>query len=138
MKGVQRSVTPEAFSAGTTAKVSSGYFVFQSCAEAAEMVKASAMPASKIRRLIMTSPVGVGDKIGRLQTGNRPRFAYAILKPRRLCRAPGWTAQRVHYRAPRPSPHRLRDRRVRGRYDRSGRRAHLQTRPGRKPCRSAG
>jgi hypothetical protein len=51
-------VTPEAFSAGTTAKVSSGYFVFQSCADAAEAVNASAAaPARMIRRLIMTFPV---------------------------------------------------------------------------------
>src|SRR6266404_2082368 len=56
--GVQRSVTPEAFSAGTTAKVNSGYFVFQSCADAAEAVNASAAaPASMLRRLIMTFPV---------------------------------------------------------------------------------
>src|SRR3979409_2486502 len=56
--GVQRSVTPEAFSAGTTAKVNSGYLVFQSCAEAPEAVKASAAaPARMMRRLIMTFPV---------------------------------------------------------------------------------
>src|SRR6185312_10622971 len=53
---VQRSVTPEAFSAGTTAKVSSGYLPFQSCAEA-EAVKASAAaPARTIRRVIMVKP----------------------------------------------------------------------------------
>src|SRR3982075_4640562 len=56
--GVQRSVTPEAFSAGTTAKVNSGYLVFHSCAEAAEVVRTSAAaPARIIRRLIMTFPV---------------------------------------------------------------------------------
>src|ERR1700676_2530263 len=54
-KGVKRSVTPDAFSAGTTAKVISGYLVFQSCADAAEAVKAStAALAIRIRRLIMT------------------------------------------------------------------------------------
>ena len=58
MNGAQRSVTPEAFSAGTTAKVSSGYFDFQSCADAAVAVKASAAaPARMRRRLIMTFPV---------------------------------------------------------------------------------
>src|SRR5258708_31948409 len=64
--GVQRSVTPDAFSAGTTAKVSSGYLAFQSCAEALLAVKASAAaPAGMIRRLIMTSSFtlvsGAGD-----------------------------------------------------------------------------
>src|SRR5258706_14891465 len=53
--GVKRSVTPDAFSAGTTAKVISGYFVFQSCADAAEAVNASAAAlAITVRRLIMT------------------------------------------------------------------------------------
>src|SRR6266404_247752 len=56
--GVQRSVTPEAFSAGTTAKVNSGYLVFHSCADAADAVRASAAaPARNIRRSIMTFPV---------------------------------------------------------------------------------
>src|SRR3954463_201195 len=59
-KGVQRSVTPEAFSAGTTAKVSSGYLPFQSCAEAAEAESASAAaPAKTMRRLIMVCPLVV-------------------------------------------------------------------------------
>src|SRR5258706_11074050 len=53
--GVKRSVTPDAFSAGTTAKVISGYFVFQSCADAADAVNASiAALATSVRRLIMT------------------------------------------------------------------------------------
>src|SRR5882757_8756858 len=51
--GVQRSVTPEAFSAGTTAKVSSGYLPFQSCAEAAVVKASAAAPARTMRRLIM-------------------------------------------------------------------------------------
>src|SRR5262249_29117291 len=53
MKGAQRSVTPEAFSAGTTAKVSSGYLLFQSCADAADAENASTAAASTMRRLIM-------------------------------------------------------------------------------------
>src|ERR1700730_14908557 len=53
--GVHRSVTPDAFSAGTTAKVSSGYFVFHSCADAADAVNASsAALIMMVRRLIMT------------------------------------------------------------------------------------
>src|SRR5689334_5781050 len=60
MKGAQRSVTPEAFSAGTTAKVSSGYLPFQSCAEAVEAENASAAaPAKTMRRLIMVCPLVV-------------------------------------------------------------------------------
>jgi hypothetical protein len=50
-------VVPEAFSSGTFAKTSSGYFAFQSCADAAEAENASpAATARIIRRLIMTSP----------------------------------------------------------------------------------
>src|ERR1700722_19408114 len=65
--GVKRSVTPEPFSAGITAKVISGYFAFQSSADVAERTKASdAAPARTIRRLIMmNSPVVVKRLTGR-------------------------------------------------------------------------
>src|SRR6476620_10606374 len=69
--GVQRSVTPEAFSAGTTANVSSGYLLFQSCAEA-EAVNASATaPATTIRRVIMVSPLVVVTPCRRVQACKR-------------------------------------------------------------------
>src|SRR3954471_14152724 len=55
--GVQRSVTPEAFSAGTTAKVSSGYLAFQSCAEADAVNASAAAPARTMRRVIMMYPL---------------------------------------------------------------------------------
>src|SRR5258708_34298761 len=58
--GVQRSVTPEAFSAGTTAKVSSGYLVFQSCAEAEAVNASAAAPARTIRQVIMGNPFCLG------------------------------------------------------------------------------
>src|ERR1700738_4480005 len=76
--GVQRSVTPEAFSAGTTAKVSSGYLAFHSCAEALVAIKASAAaPARMNRRLIMSS-CGLWVVLlwvkcgGRLRARNKP------------------------------------------------------------------
>ncbi|MGY3471231.1 hypothetical protein ACVW0I_008102 [Bradyrhizobium sp. LM6.11] len=60
MNGAQRSVTPEAFSAGMTAKVSSGYLAFQSSAEA-EVVNASAAARTSLRVImIASSSVGVG------------------------------------------------------------------------------
>src|SRR6266436_7791439 len=85
--GVQRSVTPDAFSAGTTAKVISGYFVFQSCADAAETVNASAAtPAITVRRLIMTPSFRlksiVCDVRGTLY------LSAPVLRPRQPCRAP--------------------------------------------------
>src|SRR5882724_13566187 len=57
--GVQRSVTPEAFSAGTTANVSSGYFAFQSSAEADAVNANAAAPARTMRRVIMLNPLVV-------------------------------------------------------------------------------
>src|SRR5262245_28478667 len=53
MNGVKRSVTPEAFSAGTTAKVISGYLVRQSSAEADAVNENAAIAARTSRRLIM-------------------------------------------------------------------------------------
>ena len=59
-KGVKRSVTPEPFSAGMTAKVISGYLAFQSSAKT-DVVKASeAMPAITNLRFIMVHPLGLG------------------------------------------------------------------------------
>ena len=72
MKGAQRSVTPEAFSAGTTAKVSSGYLAFQSCAEADAVNASAATPARTMRRVIMMYPLVVVTLFGRLQVCNRP------------------------------------------------------------------
>src|ERR1700676_855244 len=86
-KGVKRSVTPEAFSAGTTAKVISGYLVFQCCADAAEAVNASAAaPAIMVRRLIMRpsflmlKSIACGVRKAHCGYGN------AILRLRRRCR----------------------------------------------------
>jgi hypothetical protein len=53
MNGAQRSVTPEAFSAGMTAKVSSGYLAFQSSAEAEAVNASAAAPARINLRVIM-------------------------------------------------------------------------------------
>src|ERR1700716_2148362 len=85
--GVQRSVTPEAFSAGTTAKVNSGYLVFQSCADTAGGVKGRAAALARmIRRLIMTFPVfSTSPADCRLATGH---LTYALLRPRQRCREP--------------------------------------------------
>src|SRR5581483_2310473 len=49
-KGVKRSVTPEAFSAGTTAKTSSLYWLFQSAARAVPAPVTAAAAAAPIRR----------------------------------------------------------------------------------------
>src|SRR5882757_5648639 len=71
MKGAQRSVTPEAFSAGTTAKVSSGYLAFQSCADADAVNASAAAPARTMRRVIMVCPLVVVTRfrpIAALQT----------------------------------------------------------------------
>src|SRR6186713_906471 len=84
--GVQRSVTPDAFSAGTTAKVSSGYLLFQSCAEAEAVNASTAAPARTIRRVIMVSPLVVVTPLGRLQVCNRLRCTKMTLRLRRPCR----------------------------------------------------
>src|SRR3981189_3691301 len=87
MKGAQRSVTPEAFSAGTTAKVSSGYLAFQSCADADAVNASAAAPARTMRRVIMVCPLVVVTPVGRLQVCNRLPCTEAKLKPQRRCRA---------------------------------------------------
>src|SRR5882757_6395873 len=65
--GVQRSVTPEAFSAGTTAKVSSGNLAFQSCADAEPVNASAAAPARMMRRVIMITPLVVVTPVGRAE-----------------------------------------------------------------------
>src|SRR3954471_5258498 len=84
--GVQRSVTPEAFSAGTTAKVSSGYLLFQSCAEAEAVNASAAAPARTIRRVIMVSPLVVVTPLRRLQVCNRLPYTEMTLRLRPPCR----------------------------------------------------
>src|SRR5262245_9784332 len=100
MNGAQRSVTPEAFSAGTTAKVSSGYFAFQSCAEAAVALRASAAaPASRIRRLIMGMPlVGLLRMMDRVEgrLGVHAGYLFWSAIRRRRCPAP----ESLRHRAP--------------------------------------
>src|SRR5437660_12848889 len=87
--GVQRSVTPEAFSAGTTAKVSSGYLLFQSCAEAEAVNASAAALARMIRRVIVVSPLVVVTPLRRLQVCNRlPCTENDTLRPRRRYQAP--------------------------------------------------
>src|ERR1700738_4779358 len=86
--GVQRSVTPDAFSAGTTAKVNSGYLVFHSCADAAEAVRTSAAaPARMIRRLIMTSSLS-GVEADCLGCSLNVLVRNAKLRLRQPCRKP--------------------------------------------------
>src|ERR1700738_582548 len=86
-KGVKRSVTPEAFSAGTTAKVISGYLVFHSCADAAEAANAStAALAISVRRLIMTPSFWL--KSFRLRYPQNAFAMDAILRPRQPSREP--------------------------------------------------
>src|SRR5882672_11153357 len=87
--GVQRSVTPEAFSAGTTAKVNSGYLDFQSCADAAEAANAStAALAIIVRRLIMTPSFLVCKLIALRRSQGVLVAMDAIFRPRRPCREP--------------------------------------------------
>src|SRR5215470_12689406 len=90
MNGAQRSVTPEAFSAGTTAKVSSGYLLFQSCADAADAENTSAAaPASTMRRLIMELALLLWfTRFGRSRfAAGRPVLMCRLRRLR--CRAPG-------------------------------------------------
>src|SRR6185295_4146022 len=108
--GVQRSVTPEAFSAGTTAKVSSGYLPFQSCAEAEAVKTSAAAPARTIRRVIMVSPLVVVTPLGRLQVCNRLPCTEMTLRLRQRCRVQASPQRRTPARAWHPSRHRLRDR----------------------------
>src|ERR1700716_2639298 len=135
--GVQRSVTPEAFSAGTTAKVNSGYLVFHSCAEAAEAVRArAAAPAIIIRRLIMTFPLWLqrNRPIASLQPA---AFTHAVLRLRQPCREPeflNWQNPGPRYPSLRPPQ----DRTARARYVRSAWRVCHQKQSGRTPCRSDG
>src|ERR1700736_3616053 len=134
--GVQRSVTPDAFSAGTTARVSSGYLVFHCCAEAAVAVNASAAAPARIsRRLIMMSPLLLVARrpIAGLQ---QAALTDAVLRPRRLRREPKFVNRRTRGRARCPSLRPPPDRRVHGRCDPSVRRACRRTPPCRTPCRS--
>src|SRR5882724_6505839 len=93
--GVQRSVTPEAFSAGTTAKVSSGYLLFQSCAEAEAVKTSAAALARTIRRVIMVCPLVVvtPSPIAGLQ---RLSCTEVKLRPQQRCRV----RERQHRREP--------------------------------------
>src|SRR6202035_4179282 len=59
--GVKRALRPEPFSIGMTANVISGYWVFQSSADAADTPSGSAaIPARMIRRLIMMPSFEIG------------------------------------------------------------------------------
>src|ERR1700737_462256 len=133
--GVKRSVTPDAFSAGTTAKVISGYLAFQSCADAAEAVNASAAAlAIMVRRLIMTPSFLVLKSIA---CGvRRAHWLWnAILRPQRPCRELeflNWQDPGLRYPSLRPP----RDRRARAQYVRSEWRVRRQTRSGPTPSRS--
>src|ERR1700730_16249222 len=92
--GVQRSVTPDAFSAGTTAKVNSGYLVFHSCADAAEAVRASAAaPARMIRRLIMTPSLSAVE-VDCLQCSLNALVRNAKVRPPQPCRKPEFLNRR--------------------------------------------
>jgi len=53
MNGSKRWVTPEAFSAGTMDKRSSGYFAFQDCADATAG-SIAAIAATRMERLIIS------------------------------------------------------------------------------------
>src|ERR1700682_4761443 len=86
--GVKRSVTPEPFSAGITAKVISGYFAFQSSADADVVNASAAAPARTMRRVIMMYPLVVVTPIGRLQACNGRPVLKRLLRPRLRCRAP--------------------------------------------------
>src|SRR5215475_1717063 len=84
MNGVKRSVTPEAFSAGTTAKVISGYFAFQSSAEADAVNENAAIPARTSRRLIM---MHLRLLVVVLFHNNAPSLARGV-RPERVRRVP--------------------------------------------------
>src|ERR1700737_5045693 len=134
--GVKRSVTPEAFSAGTTAKVISGYLAFQSCADAAEAVNAStAAPAIIVRRLIMTPSFLVLKSIA---CGvRRAHWLWnAILRPRRPCREPEFLNRRDPAPSRYPPLRPPRDRQTRPQYVQSGGQVRHRTRSGPTPSRS--
>src|SRR3977135_4361943 len=93
--GVQRSVTPEAFSAGTTAKVSSGYLPFQSCAEADAVNASAAAPAKTMRRVIMLNPLVAVTLFADRRFANGDPVTEVEFRPRRRYRVPGRWHRRV-------------------------------------------
>src|SRR6266571_9152207 len=76
--GVQRSVTPDSFSAGTTAKVSSGYLAFQSSAEAEDVNASTAAPARTSLRVIMIPSSSVGSVDAKIVTTGAAQAAAAV------------------------------------------------------------